>query len=79
MHYVHRVLLDHLAEAVPQVQSLAGGRGYADGLGHPAMAVDVPPRHGVFHPGQAVGLQRLAEADDLLGGHESVPKVIDAE
>jgi len=63
---VYRTFFDELAEAFPQVNILSGGDGHIDGVGDALVTIYVVPRHGVFHPRQAVGFQRPAQFDVVV-------------
>src|SRR6266511_2096688 len=76
---INRALLDQLAEAIPQIELLAGGGWNIDRVGHLLMTVDVPPGHRIFQPRQAKRLHGLAEPNDFVGRHIAVAKVIGAE
>ena len=79
MDDIDGALLDHLAEAVPQVEFLAGRGGHVDGVVDLFVAVDVPPGHDILQPGQVVRLDRVGQPDHLFGRHIAVAEVIGAE
>ncbi len=76
MQDIDGALLDHLAEAIPEVQLLASGDRRAQRIGHALVARDIVPGHGVFDPSQVERLPGLAQADHLVQGQVAVAEMV---
>jgi len=74
---VHRPPVNHLPKAIQEIEFLSGCCRHPNGPGDEAMPLHIPPGHGILHPRQAEGFQRICQTDHFLGREIAVPEMID--